>query len=533
LYRAGFSKIFGIGNAIDLSFNDYLSFLKDDSDTEVIVCYIESFSEGERFIKLCREITRDKPIVAIKVGDTEAGARAAKSHTAALTTDYRISKSILKQAGIIRVSGADQLIDIASTLTQLPKPKGRRIAVLSEGGGDNAIAADVLSRRELELPVFSESLQKKLEPLLLPSMSAANPIDYGGVAEENPEVIAKCVEICMASDEVDAVLITGFFGGFKEIIAEEIEEKEIQTAQRLLELVEEYQKPFIVHSSYAGSGITSLTKLQQNGVPTFKSIRYAANVLRGLTLHQEISARIKSSQLISCNLENNVSADFLKKTQAQNRKHLLETEARGFLAQFDLPLIEASFATNEQELLSSSSEFGFPLALKIVSPKIIHKTEVGGVKLGVKNEDELLRSYREIMAGAKKVCKKNDILGVLVSPMAKSGHECIVGFTRNNPFGPIIMYGTGGTMVELFRDISLRGLPLSDKDIDDMIVEVKGSKVLAGFRGSNQLDISSLIELIEKVAFITSNFEEISELDLNPVIVHEHGATILDSRILL
>jgi acetyl-CoA synthetase (ADP-forming) len=255
--------------------------------------------------------------------------------------------------------------------------------------------------------------------------------------------------------------------------------------------------------------------------------------LRGLTLHQENAARIRGSQTISLNTEAKIGRDFFKKTQHLDRKHLLETEAREFLSEFNLPLIDAALAANEQDLLEISSKFGFPLALKIVSPKIIHKTEVGGVKLGIKNETELVESYNEILANAKKVREKSDILGVLVSPMANSGHECIVGFSRNNSFGPILVYGTGGTMVELFKDFSLRGLPLSDRDIIDMIDEVKGSVILKGYRGSTGLDRGSLIQIIKTVSNIASNFPEISELDLNPVILHQESATIVDARIML
>ncbi|NIS79724.1 MAG: CoA-binding protein, partial [Anaerolineales bacterium] len=255
---AGFSKIISVGNAIGVKFHEYVAYLKDDRDTKAIMLYLEGISEGGELVRVARETIQQKPIIALKVGRTRAGARAAASHTGSLAGDDLIVDAALKQAGITRVSNIDELFDMAESFSRCPLPKGGRVAILSEGGGDNSIAADNAEKYGIEVPILSRATQEKLKPFLIEGMAADNPVDYGGTAEENPHMITECCRVCMEDDHVDALLMTGFFGGFRDIIAPHVAELEEQTARELAALVEAHKKPLFVQTSFAREPIRAL-----------------------------------------------------------------------------------------------------------------------------------------------------------------------------------------------------------------------------------------------------------------------------------
>lgn len=247
----GFSKIISLGNAIGVSFPEYIEYLKDDPNTKAIMIYLEGIKDGNRLVQVARETAKEKPVIALKVGRSEAGARAAASHTGSLAGDALIVDAAFRQAGIVRVSNVDELFDMAYTLSTCPIPTGNRVAILSEGGGDNSIAADNAEIHGMEVPVLSRETQERIKPFLLEGMPASNPIDYGGTAEENPHMITECVRVCMEDEQVDGIYITGFFGGFKDIIAPHVAELEEQTSRDLVALVKEKKKPVFVHTSFA------------------------------------------------------------------------------------------------------------------------------------------------------------------------------------------------------------------------------------------------------------------------------------------
>jgi len=267
----GFSKIISLGNAVGVSLSECIDYLRNDPGTKVIVAYLEGIRDGNRFIRVARETTRKKPIIALKVGRSLAGARAAASHTGSLAGDNKIVDAAFQQAGIVRVTNIDELIDVAETFLHCPLPLGNRVAILSEGGGDNAIAADNAENYGVEVPVLSQEMQDKLRPFSLQGMPVSNPIDYGGTAEENPNMITECVRVCMESDQIDGLYITGFFGGFRDIIAPHVAKLEEQTSRDLVDLVARYGKPLFVHTSFAGGSIQSLDILRDAGIPVMES----------------------------------------------------------------------------------------------------------------------------------------------------------------------------------------------------------------------------------------------------------------------
>jgi acetyltransferase len=523
-----------LGNAIGASFPDYIDYLKDDSETRVIITYLEGIKDGNRLVRAVRETIKNKPVIALKVGRSAAGARAAASHTGSLAGDDLIVDAAFRQAGIVRVANIDELFDMAEVFCNCPLPEGNRVAILSEGGGDNSIAADNAEIHGMQVPMLSGETQEKIKPFLLAGMPAANPIDYGGTAEENPRIITECVKVCMASNEIDGIYITGFFGGFKDIIAPHVAELEEQTSRELVELVNKYNKPLFVHTSFAEGAIESLAILKNAGVPVMASSQRSSQCLSAFmhfALNRKKIGRMKfpEKQMV----EHPGVKKIFAKARREKRANLLETESRDILKRYGLPLPEAALIGSVEEIGKAAGKFSYPLAMKIVCPDIIHKSDAGGIRLGLKNEAAVRKAFKEIIANAGKFTTKERVLGTLISPMVATGQECIIGMIRDPQFGPVIMFGLGGIFVEVLKDVSFRVAPLADEDIDEMIREIKGYKVLAGIRGEKPKDTGAIRNILARLSDIAIDNPEIIEIDLNPVIVHEKGASIVDSRMIL
>jgi acyl-CoA synthetase (NDP forming) len=530
----GFSKIISVGNAIGVKFHEYIDYLKDDPDTKVIMTYLEGIKNGQDLVRVARDTAKKKPVVALKVGRSAAGARAAASHTGSLAGDEVIVDAAFRQAGIVRVSNVDELFDMAAAFAGCPLPKGKRVAILSEGGGDNSIAADNAEKYGMEVPVLSTETQERMKPFLLEGMPASNPIDYGGTAEENPHMITECVKVCMEDDLVDGILITGFFGGFKDIIAPHVAELEEKASTDMAALVEQHKKPLIVHTSFAREAIKSLEILKSAGVPVIESSERAAQCLSAL-MHFSVNQQKISKIRIHLEEEKqrSVVTGLFKKLRQENRLNLLETESRAVLTEYDIALPEAVLAATAQQARDAASTMPYPLAMKVVSPDIIHKSDAGGIALNLRDEKQVSEAFGKIVENAAQVTTKERIVGTLVSPMAAPGQECIIGMIRDPQFGPVIMFGLGGIFVEVLKDVSFRVAPLAQEDIDEMIEEIKGYRVLMGIRGEKAKDVDALKDIIAKLSRMAIDNPEITEIDLNPVIVHEKGASIVDSRIIL
>ncbi|RLB10156.1 MAG: hypothetical protein DRG27_03605, partial [Deltaproteobacteria bacterium] len=511
-----------------------LEFLGNDHETKVIACYIEGIKDGARLVQIARDITKKKPIVAIKVGRTKAGSRAAHSHTGSMTGDDFICDEAFKQAGIIRVNAIDELFDITSVFdTDIPFPKGKGVAILSEGGGDNAIAADNIEQFGLDVPLLSEETQQKLKPYTMEGVGISNPVDYGGKAEEAPhEIIPPCCKACLEDPAIDIVLITGFLGGYREIIGDYIEEFEEEACHKLVSLLREYKKPIIVNTSFAREKIKALDILRNNNIPVIESSIRAAHCISALVRYAEARRRSFSfPQLPDLRTEKGLS--IIEKVYAKGHINLLETEAREFLKACGIPMIPDYFAKSLDDAIKGAEQIGYPVALKVVSRKIQHKYDVGGVKLGITDRDKLINAFNEIMENVQKVTK--DIEGILILPMVPPPGkvECLASVIRDKNFGTIITFGLGGVFTEVFRDISVRVLPVAEEDIDSMIKEIKAYPILKGIRGKKPKDIKAVKDLLIRLAKIAEDYPEIEEIELNPFMVHEKGISIVDTLITL
>jgi len=530
----GLSHIISAGNAIGVQFHEYIDYLGQDEATQVILMYLEGIKEGGEIVRVAREVSKRKPIVILKVGRSNAGARAAASHTGSLAADDAVVDAALRQAGIVRVTNVDEMFDVAISFANMPLPKGNRVAIVSEGGGDNSVAADNAEHFGLEVPVLPQATQEKIRPFLLAGMPASNPIDYGGTAEENPDMINKVVEALMEEQGIDSVYVTGFFGGFKEIIAPHVGELEEKTSRELVRLMRQYGKPIAVHTSFAQAPFPSMGILAESGVLLTPSSERAAQCLAIMAKFAVRREKLNLAKPLPTIPADAVKARTLIETvKGAGRKNLLETEARELLSLYGVALPPATLATTADAAAVAAATVGFPVALKIVSPEIIHKSDAGGILLNLGNEDAVREGFAEVIANASRFSSPEKILGVLVAPMAKKGQECIVGMIRNPQFGAVLMFGLGGIFVEVLKDVSFRVAPPSDLDLEEMIHEIKGYPLLSGVRGQNPKDTGILKDLLRRVAQLAADHPEIQEVDINPVIVHEQGASIVDARIII
>lgn len=531
---AGLSHIISAGNAIGVQFHEYIEYLGQDENTRAILMYLEGIKGGADIVRAARDVMRRKPVIVLKVGRSGAGARAAMSHTGSLAADDAVVEGAFRQGGIVRVNNVDEMFDMAIAFSNMPLPKGNRVAIASEGGGDNAIAADNAEYFGLEVPVLPQTAQEKIRPFLLAGMPASNPIDYGGTAEENPDMISKVVAALMEEDTVDSIYMTGFFGGFKDIISPHVAEMEEQTSRELVRLMRLYGKPIAVHSSFAMSPCRSMEILHENGLFLTASSERAAEclaVMSGFKMRREKLA--PAGSLPEIQSDGARVRNLIESVRKSGRKNLLETEARNLFSLYGMALPPAVLAENQDDAARGAAEIGFPVALKIVSSDIVHKSDAGGILLHLDHENAVREGFETIMANACNVTRPDRITGALVAPMAAQGQECIIGMVRNPQFGAILMFGLGGIFVEVLRDVSFRIAPLTDVDLEEMIHEIKGYPLLTGMRGRRSMDVGALKDILQRVSQLAIDHAEITEVDINPVIVHEKGASIVDTRVII
>ncbi|MFP4138350.1 MAG: acetate--CoA ligase family protein [Halomonas sp.] len=531
--QVGFSTYVGPGNQSDIGFNDYLRYLGEDHHTRVATLYVEGFRDGHKFLEVAREVTAMKPVVVYKSGSTAAGQKAASSHTGALAGSYAMTVDLLKQSGVSVVHQSDEILPVAEGLGLLQKARGKRVAVISDGGGQATIASDRLSEAGLELAELSEATRQKLRDVLFPQASTVNPVDVAGSTDANPSLLATCMEIVAADDNVDSVFLVGMFGGYSLRFAESLLGDEMRGAEAMVDLSRVTEKPLVIYSLYTPVKPPALRRLHEAGLPVYASIEHAVRVLsalgeRGLYLAQTRGqGREQSVEPLP-----ELTAMF-DRARAEGRD-LLEFEAKRLLRDHGVEVPEERVVRDEAELAEAAKAFGeTPLAMKVVSKDILHKSDAGGVKLNLVGEAAMREAREAILASCRDYDADAEIEGVLVTPMAKKGVEVILGVIRDPIFGPVLMFGLGGIFVEILEDVAFRSIPLTRYDAESMVDQIKARKILGGVRGEKPVDKTALVDLLLKVSRIVEAYPALSELDLNPVIVNADGYAVVDARVIV
>lgn len=530
----GFATFVGVGNQSDLGLSDYVAALSDDDDTACIFIYAEGFKDGHKFLDVARQAVLKKPIMLYKSGRTHLGQIAANSHTGALAANYQMSHDVLRQAGITVLDKTSNISCIAKALIECPKTNGNRVAVLTDGGGHGTIAIDTLIREDLEPATFSEYTIEKLKSILPPAANVMNPVDVAGQTDRDTALSAQCVDILLQDPNVDILMITGMWGGFYIRFSSDMLESEINAANAILEHTQKHKKPVLVQSLYAPEQAKPLAVLSDNGIPIYMHVETCVSAVKAVADYSADCDRLKERQNL---LKDNVSVsakEIINEAYTQKRSVLLEHEGRAFLRYYGVALKEEFLLGSEgclDNLPASLTEQ--PVAMKIVSEDILHKSDAKGVMLNVNGVNDIRASQEEILKQVKKHKPNANIAGIMVTPMVPSGIEVILGAYRDDTFGPVLMFGLGGVFVEVFKDVSFRSVPLSKTDAKDMINSIHASILLRGIRNTDIMDENALVDLILLISKIMQAHPEIVEIDLNPIIVRPDGLDIADVCILL
>lgn len=520
----GFSKVISLGNKAGVNEIELLQYLSEDDETAVIICYLESISEDEDFIRTMREVAIKKPIIILKSGSSSAGAEAASSHTGALAGSDLAFDTAFKQSGIIRIGTMAELFDLGLAFSKAPLPKGDHVAIITNAGGGGVLTVDAMEKAGLKLVQFDDETKAKLKECIPDEGSVNNPIDVLGDAPVDR--YKKSLDIVLKDEQVDSLII---------MVCPTASADPDGIANVILEERHKFNKPIIVVNMGGPSFEDANNALRANDVPTYVFPETAVTALEAMTRFARLEDRSYDDVIekVSDVDKNAVRAIFDKVTSA-GRDTLLGSEAYAVAEAYGISAAPIRLSKSAEEAAELAEEMEFPVVLKIASDKILHKSDIGGVKVGITNSNEAKKAYNEIIANAKKA--HPDIIpdGVEVQKMMDSGEEVIVGMIKDKQFGPMIAFGMGGIYVNLIEDVSFnlaRGL--SSEEIEKQIESTKVSKLLEGYRGEAPCDIDEVKEAIKRVARLTLDFPEISELDINPIFVYEKGSSALDIKIKL
>ena len=523
----GLSKFFSVGNKAGVTENDLLRLLQVDKSTDVILMYLEDIDNHREFIELAREITGDKlnpkPIIAIKAGRTRAGARAVQSHTGSLAGSEEAYESIFTQAGIIRVQTMEELFNTAVAFAHQPIPKGNRIAIVTNGGGAGVMATDSAISEGLEVPKLADTTIQRLKSFLPPEAGMMNPIDVLGDATEDRYYIA--IRSALEDPNVDGLIV---------IVIPQLSAPMERVAKVITEVAPDYGKPVLVSMMSLGD-ISKVTKiLDEKGIPNYRLPEAATRAMARLGQFAQWLNRPRTPIMHFDDVDKEGAMAIIKQAKEEGRTFLYEYESHQVMNAYGIPVLPGKVATDPSKAKEIAKEIGPKVALKIVSPQVLHKVDVGGVILNVDVED-VEDKFNELIERIKSNRPEAEIKGVYIQKMAKKGHEMILGMKRDPRFGPLVMVGTGGIYVEVFHDVSFRLAPIRPLSARTMVEQIRGYRLLSGFRGQKKADIDALVNAILRLSQLSLELEDISELDLNPVFVYDEGEGIVtaDARILL
>ena len=518
----GFSAVISMGNKAAMSEVDILKILANHNQTKVIVMYLEDMGDGQEFLKVCKNITKNlkKPVLVLKSGRSPEGAKAAMSHTGALMGSDEIYDALLKQSGAIRVDTMEELFDYAVAFSKQPLPTTGDLVIVSNAGGPAIISTDACSRLGIKMANI-DSIRKKIDAVIPPWGSSRNPVDIVGDADFN-----------RFSNVLDRVLAHPNVGSVISMCTPSGTLNYDKLAEVIVAMSKKYKKTMLASLMGLDEGITNREILAEGDVPYYT---YAEGSIRALAAMLKFSNWIKSPEgkLPKFKVDKLKAKKIIDKVKKEKRPNLLEEEGQEVLKAYGLPLPKSALAKTEADAIKIAKQIGYPVVMKIASPQIIHKSDAGGVKVNLTNDTEIKEAFKTIVANAKKYNKNAEIKGVLIVEMVKGGKELIIGSKLEPGFGPVIMLGMGGIYVEVLKDVTFKLAPVTDKEADDMIASIKTQKLLQGVRGEKPSDTAKLSECIQRLSQLVTDFKEIKELDMNPVLVMEKGkgCKILDVRI--
>lgn len=526
--RLGLSTFVSVGNKADVSGNDLLQYWEEDDQTDVILLYLESFGNPRRFSRIARRVSRRKPIIAVKSGRTGAGRRAAGSHTAALAANDVAVEALFRQTGVIRANTLADMFDLAATLGSQPLPKGRRVAIVTNAGGPGILCADTCEAGGLSVPELSEATKTRLSQFLPPQASLSNPVDM--IASAGPNHYRQTIETLLPANEIDALVVIYI---------------PVDVSQRPMILdaigagIEAGRqaggtgKP-VLASLMVEEGSSLPLQLAQENIPTYAFPEAAARVLSQVADYAEWRTQPLGMFLEFEDIDAPMVREICRKALEKRGSGWLTTEeARQLLSAMGLPVAPGGVAQTADEAVELARQVGFPVAVKVASHLIVHKTEMGGIALNLSDAEAVRQAFETIRNRLAEHDNLQAMEGVLVQPMVSGGVEVMVGVTTDPLFGPLIAFGLGGIHVEILGDVRFRVTPLTDRDASEMVREIHGFRLLEGYRGHPPADVKALEEVLLRISLLVEEVPEITELDLNPIFALPpgQGCQIVDARI--
>jgi len=516
----GFSRFISLGNKADISENDVIEALVADEKTNVIVLYLEGIKYGKRFMDVASSATHKKPVIIIKSGRTRAGAKAVSSHTGTLAGSDAAYDSAFRQSGVIRAESIEEVFDYALAFSYQPIPSGDAIAIVTNAGGPGVLAADACESLGVTIATFEKRTIDALRSSLPPAAGIYNPVDVLGDA--TPDRYRSAIDAVIDDENVSGIIVLASPQAMTDM--EQIAEIIAVTNRRS-------QKP-ILAGLMGGEMVREGAKvLSENRIPNYEFPERAARAMHAMIRYAEIAARGDAS---SPDLDvDEESVQEILETARRDGNMRLGLECLPILAKYGIPVVDSAIAVTRDEVMESANRIGYPAVMKVISSDISHKTDVGGVRTGIATAEEAGVIYDDMMHRISRYMPEARIDGVLIQRMLPGGREIILGMNKDPQFGAMLMFGLGGISVEVLKDVTFRIAPITEKDADDMIREIKSYPMLLGIRGSEPSDIGAIKDSLLRLSKLCTDFPEITEIDINPLLVFREGCAAVDIRITL
>jgi len=521
--KIGFSVLASLGNKVTLDEVEFLQMLHKDENTRVIAAYLEDIVHGQDFMRVAERVSKNKPVVILKAGRTTSGAKAASSHTGSLAGADSAYNCAFERTGVIRADSIEHLFDIATAFAYQPLPKGDRIAVVTNAGGPGIMMTDALEMAGLTIARFDEKTMETLLKILPAAGSAHNPVDVLGDA--TGDLYGATIETLLASDSIDSLIV---------LLTPQKMTDDVATAQAIVDKSQKYRKPVL--ACFMGADIITrgVEILRKNRIPCYAIPERAARAMREMVSYYRY--RTRPLRVIERFAVNKIPAiKTIKAAKSRGNNEIGELDAKTILEAYNFNVPPGALAMEVAEAVRLASEFGYPVAMKISSPDILHKSDVGGVKIGLANAQAVEDAFELMMLRIKRKMPKAELRGVLIEKMILGGKETILGMKKDPQFGPVLMFGLGGIFVEVLKDVSFGLAPITDEECRTMLESTRSYKLLTGARGEKPVDISAIVLNMQRLSQLVLDFPEIDEIDINPLKVgyEGDGAFVVDARIIL
>jgi len=520
----GFSRFISLGNKADLDEIDFIESSAADPQTNVILCYIEDITDGNRFVEVCTEASRKKPIIVLKSGTSKAGAQAASSHTGALAGSMRAYEAAFRQSGILHAESMNELFDLARAFSTQPVPEDSRVAIVTNAGGPGIVATDAVEKYGLKMARFAKETTDRLRDNLPAEANVYNPVDIIGDARNDRYRFA--LQTVLEDQNVDCALVL--------LCPAAVTEPE-KTAKTIVEMKEKYNSKPVLAVYMGGKSLVEGKKfLVENSVPTFTFPEPSVQSLEGMVRYAGFLQDSRSEEFAELpGIDRKSVRSVLDDVFADRRVVLLGHESYKVMDAYGIPASKTYLAETEEDACRISEEIGYPVVMKISSPRIAHKTDVGGVEIGLHSENEARKAFNRIMENVSSFLPDAPIYGIEIQDMVDEGVEVIIGMSRDVQFGPLLVFGLGGIYVNLIEDVSFRlaSAVTCPEEARRMVSETKAYTMLKGYRGKKPADMEALVDSLLRTARLVTDFAEITEMDINPVRVHTRGSTALDVKI--